>query len=132
MQAAHNVQVNAALDDAASMAEDLARQLSAARSKGRLTAAERKRTQSLMVSVAVRLKLMPNAPHKHAQHDSWPTHTIQRMPEQAKYGASMCFNALQLHEGCRLGLTIVLDGRASHALVASRVHSCLVRRRGRA
>ena len=48
------MQVNAALDDAASMAEDLARQLSAARSKGRLTAAERKRTQSLMVSVAVR------------------------------------------------------------------------------
>ncbi|CAK0765078.1 hypothetical protein CVIRNUC_003222 [Coccomyxa viridis] len=46
--------VNAALDDAASMAEDLARQLSAARSKGRLTAAERKRTQSLMVSVAAR------------------------------------------------------------------------------
>ena len=68
------MQVNAALDDAASMAEDLARQLSAARSKGRLTAAERKRTQSLMVSVAVRPKLMPNAPHKHAQHDSWPTH----------------------------------------------------------
>lgn len=75
---------------------------------------------------------MPNAPHKHAQHDSWPALTIQRMPEQAKYGASMCFNALQLHEGCRLGLTIVHDGRASHASVASRVHSCLVRRRGRA
>ena len=126
------VQVNAALDDAASMAEDLARQLSAARSKGRLTAAERKRTQSLMVGVAVRPQLMPNAPHKHAQHDSWPTLTIQRMPEQAKYGASMCFNALQLHEGCRLGLTIVHDGRASHALVALPVHSCLMRRRRRA
>ena len=56
-----HAQVNAALDDAASMAEDLARQLSAARSKGRLTAAERKRTQALMVSVAVRPELMPNA-----------------------------------------------------------------------
>ena len=52
------MQVNAALDDAASMAEDLARQLSAARSKGRLTATERKRTQALMVSVAVRPELM--------------------------------------------------------------------------
>ena len=53
----HRAQVNAALDDAASMAEDMARLLSAARSKGRLTAAERKRTQALMVSVAVRPRL---------------------------------------------------------------------------
>ena len=35
----------------------MARLLSAARSKGRLTAAERKRAQALMVSVAVRNRL---------------------------------------------------------------------------
>ena len=45
--------MNAAVDDAASMAEDVARVLSAARSKGRLTTAERKRAQALMISVAV-------------------------------------------------------------------------------
>ena len=48
------MQVNAAVDDAASMAEDVARLLSAARNKGKLTAAERKRAQSLIISVAVR------------------------------------------------------------------------------
>ena len=35
------------------MAEDVARLLSAARSKGRLTTVERKRAQALMISVAV-------------------------------------------------------------------------------
>ena len=47
------LQVNAAVDDAAAMAEDMARLLSAARSKGKLTTAERKRAQALMISVAV-------------------------------------------------------------------------------
>ncbi len=47
------LQVNAAVDDAAVMAEDVARLLSAARSKGKLTTAERKRAQALMISVAV-------------------------------------------------------------------------------
>ena len=37
------------------MAEDVARLLSAARSKGKLTTAERKRAQALMISVAVSL-----------------------------------------------------------------------------
>lgn len=47
------LQVNAAVDDAASMAEDVARLLSAARSKAKLSTAERKRAQALMISVAV-------------------------------------------------------------------------------
>ena len=75
--------MNAALDDAASMAEDLARQLSAARSKGRLTAAERKRTQALMVSVAVRLKLIPNAHTDIYSGKGWPTLRTQRTPAGA-------------------------------------------------
>jgi len=52
-------QVNAAVDDAASMAEDVARMLSAARSKGKLTTAERKRAQALMISVAVSAPYLP-------------------------------------------------------------------------
>lgn len=59
-----HAQVNAALDDAASMAEDMARLLSAARGKGKLTAAERRRAQALMVSVAVRPELMQYPPNE--------------------------------------------------------------------
>ena len=47
------LQVNAAVDDAASMAEDVARLLSVARSKAKLSTAERKRVQALAISVAV-------------------------------------------------------------------------------
>ena len=47
------------MDDAASMAEDVARMLSAARSKGKLTTAERKRAQALMISVAVSSQYLP-------------------------------------------------------------------------
>ena len=47
------LQVNAAVDDAAVMAEDMARLLSAAKSKAKLSTAERKRAQALMISIAV-------------------------------------------------------------------------------
>ena len=46
--------VNAAVDDAAALAEGCARLLAAARSQGRLAPAERKRAQMLLVNVAVR------------------------------------------------------------------------------
>lgn len=46
--------VNAAVDDAAALAEGCARLLAAARSQGRLAPAERKRAQMKLVNVAVR------------------------------------------------------------------------------
>ena len=47
-------QVNAAVDDAAALAEGCARLLAAARTQGKLVPAERKRAQMLLVNVAVR------------------------------------------------------------------------------
>ena len=57
-------QVNAAVDDAASLAEGVARMLAAVRAKGKtLGAAERKRAQMLLVNVQARLQQTLHAAH---------------------------------------------------------------------
>jgi hypothetical protein len=69
------VQVNAAVDDAASLAEGVARMLAAARGKGgkSLGAAERKRAQMLLVNVQVR-----------------PREVLGMHPACSPHGASQC------------------------------------------
>ena len=46
-------QVNAAVDDAATMAEGMAQMLATARARGKMATHDRKRAQMLMVNVAV-------------------------------------------------------------------------------
>ena len=46
-------QVNAAVDDAATLAEGVARMLATARGRGKMATHDRKRAQMLMVNVAV-------------------------------------------------------------------------------
>lgn len=52
---ARHSQVNAAVDDAATMTENVARMLATARGRGKLATHDRKRAQMLMVNVAVSL-----------------------------------------------------------------------------